>query len=160
MNWNLLKQWLLALSRKHDNYDYLSKFPILSGFSKHELFLFAQIVQERVFKEGEEIYQDQSPLAVLYLIKSGTVQIREEKEGQNRLLLRHRHQFIGIVDMYNDSKRHGDATALKDTVLLAVSHLDFQAFLKNNTSTGVKLLNNICKALSHYIISDTVPIEA
>jgi hypothetical protein len=54
--------------------------------------------------------------------------------------------------MYNENKRKGEAKATKDSTLLAISHLDFQTFIKANPKTGLKLLNNICKSLSHFII--------
>jgi signal-transduction protein with cAMP-binding, CBS, and nucleotidyltransferase domain len=159
MNWKNIGQWIISLIINRSNLDYLRKFPILNGFSTHELFLFSQIIQERHFKEGEIIYQEQFPLAVVYLISKGAIELTENYQSSSVPTVLHKHQFLGVVDMYNENRRQGEAIAIKDSTLLAVSHLDFSSFIKTNPSTGVKLLNNICQALSHYIFQQTKPIE-
>ncbi len=146
---------LRAVFIKPDRFDYLKKFPILDGFSRHELFLLSQILQERKFMAGEIVYDAQYPLAVIYLIAGGSIEIVEGDNELQKNVVLHKHQFLGIIDMYNENRRKGIARAVKDSTLLAVSHLDFQAFIKANPKTGVKLLNNICAALSHYIVNQS-----
>jgi len=153
------KSWIKSLLVKPDRYAYLKKYPILAGFTQYELFLLSQILQERKFKENEVVYGAQNPLAVIYLIASGSIEIDETANGQNIKTTLHKHQFLGIIDMYNENRRKGIARAVKDSTLLAVSHLDFQAFIKANPKTGVKLLNNICAALSHYIVNQSFSRE-
>jgi CRP-like cAMP-binding protein len=149
-----LKQWISSHLVSKDNLVYLLKFPLLKDFTRHELFLFFQNIQERNFKEGEIIYQEQFPLAVIYLIASGIIEIKENQANQEKSLILHKHQFFGIIDMFTENKRKGEAKALKDSVLLAVSHPDFQSFIKDNPRTGIKLLKNICQSLSHTITNE------
>jgi signal-transduction protein with cAMP-binding, CBS, and nucleotidyltransferase domain len=144
MTWNDIKQWIKSLLNKRKELEYLTHFPILDGFTRHELFLFSQIVQDRQFKQGEFVYREQYPLAVIFLIGKGSVEVREDNA---KPLILKKNQFIGIVDMYNENRRKGEARTLRDSTLYAISHLDFQAFIKINPRTGVKLLNNICLAL-------------
>ena len=158
MNWKNINQWLISLISKRKELDYLRKFPILSGFTNHELFLFSQMLQERHFKDGEVIYQEQLPLTVIYLILKGAVELTDNYQSIKPIIL-HKYQFLGIADMYNENKRQGEAIALKDTVLLAFSHLDYFSFIKTNHRTGVKLLNNICQALSHYILAPSKSMQ-
>lgn len=159
MDFQSFQTWIKSHFIKSDRFDYLKKFPILADFTKHEFFLFSQILQERRFKAGESVYDAQFPLAVVYLILSGTIEIEETENEQMTTVLFHKHQFIGIIDMYNENRRKGIAKAVKDSTLLAVSHLDFQAFIKANPKTGVKLLNNICASLSHYIVKQSFSRE-
>jgi len=159
MNWKNIGQWLVSLIVNSHDLDYLRKFPVLKGFSNHELYLFAQIVQERHFKEGELVYQEQFPLAVIYLISKGAVELTTDYHSSTGPVVLYKHQFLGIVDMYNENRRLSEAIAIKDTTLLAVSHLDFASFVKTNPAAGVKLLGNICQALSHYIFQQNKPIE-
>jgi CRP-like cAMP-binding protein len=137
-----------------EEYVMLSQFPILEGLTKHELYLFSQIVHERHFKEGEIIYQEKFPLAVIYLILSGSIEIKNKPDDPAGNVILRKHQFYGIVDMYNEKRRKGSATAKTDSTLLAVSNVDFQSFIVVNGKTGVKLMTNICKSLSHYIFQD------
>ena len=159
MQWKTISQWLLSLITNRKDLDYLRKFPILNGFTSHELFLFSQIVQERRFKEGEIIYQEQFPLAVIYLIASGAIELTDDYQRMNSPYILRKHQFLGVIDMYNENRRKGEAIAIKPTILLAVSHLDYESFIRFNPKAGVKLLNNICKALSHYIVQLDKPKE-
>jgi signal-transduction protein with cAMP-binding, CBS, and nucleotidyltransferase domain len=135
-------------------YSFLHQFPILEGLTNHELYMFSQIVHVRHFKEGDIIYQEQFPLAVIYLIQSGSISIENKPEDQSNNITLHKHQFYGIVDMYNEKRRQGKAIAKTDSVLLAISNVDFQSFLKMNPRAGVKLMSNVCKSLSNYIFQD------
>jgi CRP-like cAMP-binding protein len=135
----------------HKELDYLRKFPILNSMTNHELFLFNQITHKRSFKEGEIIYQEQFPLAVVYLILSGIIEIVNNPDDPDDNILLHKHQFYGIIDMYNEKRRKGIAIAKTDSILIAISYIDFQAFINDNPRAGVKLMSNICKSLSKYV---------
>lgn len=152
MPWNRFKLWFTSKLTGRSKYDYLRKFPILNDFTNHELFLFNQIVQERRFKEGELIYQEEFPLAVIYLISEGAIELKDNTDDQEPAVILDKNQFLGIVDMYTEIRRKGDAIALKNTKLLAISHLDFDAFVRLNPHTGAKLLKNACRILSRRII--------
>lgn len=151
MFWIKIKQFLSSLLYSSDKLDYLRHFPILKDFSNFELYLFSQIVHTRYFKKDETIFQEQFPLAVIYLIQSGAIEIKSQYNQDENPEVLHKNQFIGVIDLYDENKRKEEAKAVKDTVLLAISHIDFQTFVHSNPKTGVKLLNNICSALSHYI---------
>jgi CRP-like cAMP-binding protein len=142
-----LKNFLFS----HKELDYLRKFPILEGMTSHELYLFNQITHERIFKEGEIVYQEQFPLAVVYLILSGIIEIVNNPDDPDDNILLHKHQFYGIIDMYNEKRRKGIAIAKTDSKLIAISNIDFQTFLRSNPRAGVKLMSNICKSLSKYV---------
>jgi len=151
MFWTEVKLWFSTLLIKRSKLDYLRKFPILNDFTDHELFLFSQIVQERSFKEGELVYQEEFPLAVIYLVLKGAIELKDSSHEQVNSIILNTHQFLGIIDLYTENKRKGEARAIKDSIILAVSHLDFMTFIRTNPKTGVKLMNNICRALSHTI---------
>jgi CRP-like cAMP-binding protein len=157
MNCKKLHLVLKSLFFNPKDFDVLRKFPIFHDYTNHELYLFSQIVHERHFKEGEIIYQEQFPLAVIYLIKSGFIDIINNPEDPSDHVVLHKHQFYGIVDMYNEKRRKGLARAKTDSVLLAVSNIDFQSFIKANPKAGVKLMTNICRSLSHFIFQDHIP---
>lgn len=159
MQWKNIGHWLISVINKPKDLDYLRKFSIFKGFSNYELFLFSQILQERHFKEGEIIYQEQFPLTVIYLILSGVVELSDNYQNNGKPIVLHKNQFLGIADMYNENRRQGEAIAVKDTTLLAFSHLDYFAFIKANPSTGIKLLNNICGSLSLYILKPGDPAK-
>lgn len=151
MNTSMLKKWLLSLVASDAEIENLRKFAILKDFTNYELVLFQNIVHERHFKEGEYLYQGQYPLAVIYLIKKGAIEVKDNYHCEDKPVILSKHQFLGIVDMYNQNRRQGEAKAIKDSTVLAISYIDFDNFITQNSRTGVKLLNNVCKALSHFI---------
>ncbi|MFO7659365.1 MAG: cyclic nucleotide-binding domain-containing protein [Candidatus Cloacimonadaceae bacterium] len=148
MFWTKLTILLDAHLHGHSKYDYLRNFPLLCDFTNLELFLFSQIVQTRNFKQGEFIYQEEFPLAVIYLILDGAIELKEGSDRNAKTIILEKHQLLGVIDLYTETRRKGVAAASKDSVLLAVSHLDFNAFIKTNPRTGIKLLNNVCRIIS------------
>lgn len=148
MFWIKIKNWLDVHLHSQNRYDYLRKFPLLCDFTNLELFLFSQIVQTRNFKQGEFVYQEEFPLAVIYLILDGAIELKEGSDRNAQIILLEKYQLLGIIDLYTENRRKGIATAAKDSVLLAVSHLGFHSFIKSNPKTGIKLLTNICRIIS------------
>lgn len=152
MLWIKLKKWLDAFLHGKSKLEYLRSFPLLCDFSNLELFLFEQIVQTRHFKKGEFVYLEEFPLAVIYLVLDGAIEVKEGSDKNAKTIVLEKHQLLGIIDLYTENRRKGVAYAFKDSTLLAVSHLDFNAFIKSNPKTGIKLLNNICRILSCYYV--------
>lgn len=148
MFWTTIKNWLDVHMHGLSKYDYLRKFPLLCDFTNLELFLFSQIVQTRKFKKGEIVYQEEFPLAVIYLILDGAIELKEGSDNNANTLILEKYQILGVIDLYTENRRKGVARASKDSVLLAVSHLGFNSFIKSNPKTGIKLLNNICRIIS------------
>ena len=158
MFWNKIKLFFSSLMYNNNKLDYLRQFPILHNFSKFELFLFSHLIQIRHFKKDEIIFQEQFPLAVIYLVQSGAIEIYSHYDINEEPVVLTKNQFIGVIDLYDENRRKEEAKAIKDTVLLAISHIDFQKFIKANPRTGVKLLSNICGALSHFIFQKHKPV--
>ncbi len=152
MLWIKFKNWLDAFLHGRGKLDYLRNFPLLCDFSFLELFLFEQIINIRHYKKGEFIYQEEFPLAVIYLILDGAIEVKEGSDQNIKTIVLEKYQPLGIIDLYTENRRKGVAYALKDSTLLAVSHLDFNAFIRSNPKTGIKLLNNICRILSCYYV--------
>ena len=151
MDMHKLGTWLLSIFNKRTDISYLQKFPVLKCLKYHELHLFSQLLHERHYSEGEFIYKEDYPLAIIFLVLKGQVEVHESLNPDQTPLLLSRYHFLGIVDMYNQNKRKGTARAIKDSTLLAISRQDFEDFLFANPKTGVKILNNVCHSLSHYI---------
>jgi len=157
MFWIKVKQLFSSFLYNSNKLNYLRQFPILRNFSTFELFLFSHLIQTRHFKKDEIIFQEQFPLAVIYLIQSGAIEIRSRYDLNEEPVILTKHQFIGVIDLYDENRRKEEAKAVKDTILLAISHIDFQKFINANPRTGVKLLSNICGALSHFIFQKHKP---
>ncbi len=149
---------LTHLNKKPD-FSRLREYPMLKDLNDHELKMFSQLILEREYKEGEYIFKQDFPVAAIYLIHSGLIQIHAHDDPEASPILLHPHQFIGILDMYNQNKRRGTARVVKDSVLATISRQDFMNFIHNNPKAGVKILNRICEAYSHYIYHLQEPQE-
>lgn len=159
MNWQKLINWLKALLGSHKELDYLRKFSLLKDFTGRELYLFSQLLHHRNYKEGEFLYKEDYPLAVIYLILKGEIEVHDNQASNISNVLLHHHQFLGIVDMYNENRRNGSAKAMRDSEVLALSRQDFHDFIKKNPHTGVKMMDNIASILSRYIAQMSKPLE-
>jgi CRP/FNR family cyclic AMP-dependent transcriptional regulator len=159
MNWQKLLTWLKRLIGSHSELAYLRKFTLLKDFSDRELYLFSQLLHRREYKAGEFLYREDYPLAVIYLILKGEIDVQDNQASNISNVVLHKHQFLGIVDMYNDSRRNGSAKAMTDSEVLALSRQDFRDFIKSNPHSGVKLMDNIANILSRYIAQTSQTIE-
>ncbi len=154
MSWKDIGKWLKSRGKGKDQFKGMRNSAILQDLTEYELFLFSQIVHDRKFTKGESIFEQDVPLAVFYMVSSGEVELQETAStGQSSCRISP-NEVLGIIDMYVQNRRLASARATKDTYLQAVSHLDFEFFVKSNPKTGVKLLNNMCRLISRKALSD------
>lgn len=153
----ILKKYILSFVYNKKELDQLNQFPLFDGLTYHELSLLEHLIQKRIFKQGEYIYKEQFPLATLYLICEGEVDIRNGYHLINESQVLKKNQLMGIIDMFNQGRRTGEAIALKDTTILAISHLDLKNYIQQNPRSGNKILLNICTILSRFIYTAHQP---
>ena len=132
----------------------LKEFAFLKNLSKRELSLFRNLLMRRDFKKGEVIFKEGYPHAVLYLLTKGEVEIFLEKENENQVLASVTpYSEFGEIGLFIDSKRTASARCLANTSMFAISKSDFQVFVKNYPSVGIKILYNLGINLSKTIVN-------
>jgi CRP-like cAMP-binding protein len=144
MSNNFFKKILKKTSKKLDDFTFLNKVEILKNLSKSELSLFAKLFLIRKFEQGEIIFRETYPHVVLYIIKSGEVEIFLENTENNIVISQlSEASHFGEIGLFAEVNRIASAKATKETTLYAVTKNDFRRFVRKNPATGIKLLYNL-----------------
>lgn len=107
---------------------FLKRIPIFSNIHGEGLKRIADIAQEKVYEAGKVVFQENEMGDVLYIIKSGAVQIYKVLgSGQEKTLaVLHTQAFFGEMSLLDDSPRSASARAAQDSTLLAVDKESFK----------------------------------
>ena len=137
------------LFKSKSDISHLARIELFKELNKIELLNISKYLIERHFKKNEMIYRENYPHVVLYLIKSGQVEIFLEQTTQNKVfavLTENKH--FGEIGLFNESTRITSAKALTDCTLYAISKYDFVKFISKFPGTGIKLLFKLAEGIS------------
>jgi CRP/FNR family transcriptional regulator len=140
-------QWFKSLFTSKDTHHSLRGFMLFRDLSAHDLALVSEYLHERVFRAGEAVFEEGYPLEVVYLVKSGEVEVSGGSQSGTSVKLG-AYDIIGLIDLFKGKKRLNSAKAISDLTLLAVSATDFRELVSRNPALGVKLLSACCEYLA------------
>lgn len=145
---------LLSIFRTEEDVHRLKKQDILNQLNLFELKNLSRHLIERHYKAGEIIYRENYPHVVLYMVKSGQVEIYlESAENNENLGILKEHEHFGEIGLFNDTNRITSARALSDCHLYAISKYDFIRFISKYPGTGVKILFKLAEGISLDVVS-------
>jgi uncharacterized membrane protein YdbT with pleckstrin-like domain len=110
---------------------FLKKIHLFHGLADEELAMVADQLQELPYTTGDVIYRQAQKADNFYLIYTGTVRIatlQKGKEISSSILVAN--DYFGHLDLMERRSRTGTATAMKDTLLLALSKDNFNKLRK------------------------------
>lgn len=121
---------------------FLQSCDLFSYCRADEVLRIAGIAQERRFRAGEKIYEQNGPADFLYCVVQGEVSLRDRRGERLAGLL---HTF-GVSDILCGRLRGEDAVARLDSLLLAIEADDLFDLLSNNIE--------IVRALFRHLLQD------
>ncbi|MCD4829794.1 MAG: cyclic nucleotide-binding domain-containing protein [Candidatus Cloacimonetes bacterium] len=136
-----------------------SKFPVLKqvGFlqqlSGHERALFSHSLDRRDFRDGEWVFHQGFPQAVLFIVATGEVEIVLESAATQPAVLDTLGpaSFFGETGLFIETQRTAGVRAKGNATLLAISQEDFNHFVQLNPRAGIKLLYGLGRRLSEML---------
>ncbi|MCD4651194.1 MAG: cyclic nucleotide-binding domain-containing protein [Candidatus Cloacimonetes bacterium] len=136
-----------------EEYYFLRNISFLKKLHRLELKLFSKLLNKRVFQPGEYIFKQGYPVAVLYMIKEGKIEIVLEKKDNVVILTSlDKYCFFGEPALFVETQRTASARAAVKSTLYAVSKKDFQEFIATHPKIGGKILFELGKRLSQMVI--------
>ena len=94
---------------KSQKKDVIKDVKFLQGLSESEKNKFSHLYYERNYSKGEYLFKEDFPHAVLYIIKSGSVEIFiHSKNEKIKLAELHEGDFLGEIGLFIDSSRTAD----------------------------------------------------
>jgi CRP-like cAMP-binding protein len=130
---------------------FLKKVSFMRALTDREIALFSKYLHVRHFAQGEFIFKEDYPQVVLYFIKQGEIELLPHQELKEPNVKLAKFQYVGIEELFLNSKRWCSAIAKTDCVLLGISKFDFKAVIKKNPRLGIKILYGICTSFSRYL---------
>lgn len=133
---------------------FLQNISFLRQLDRYELKLFARLLNSRLFKAGEYIFHENYPIAVMYIVADGEVDIILENDPQEAIILSTYYKFghFGEMGLFIETNRTASARAKTDSVLYAVSKKDFEHFIQISPKIGVKILFELAVQLSNMVV--------
>jgi len=133
------------------------------------LELVASICQERTYGRGDVIFAENGLSDELYIIASGTVEIRvhpsmigmDDSQGEQVIAVLRRGQNFGEVALLDEGRRTASAVAVEsNTRLIVISRDKIITMCENVPKLGYLLMRNLASDLANKIRKTDIDIRA
>jgi CRP/FNR family transcriptional regulator, cyclic AMP receptor protein len=131
--------------------DFLKQVTLFEEFSQAELARLARSAHERSYRDGESIYQQGTPGAALFLVRSGVVEIlRRKRNGEevSVLLLEPPASFAEQAALGADVVRWTSARAHGPVSLVAIGSSDLDALGRTFPLLANKILQKLAQIMA------------
>lgn len=121
----------------------LKHAPLFSALSQEELLKLDALITEHHFSAGDAILWEGDRPDWFYIVKEGRVKIVKYTSSGKELIVAvfTPPGIFGEIAVFDGRPYPASATALEDTTLLAIKRDDFLAFLSQNPSVALKIIN-------------------
>jgi len=137
-----------SLMKKKDQtrIDLISKIPIFQELSQRELRTVSEILFDRTYEAGEDIFLTDQPGAAMFIITSGRVRILvESSDDTEETILAELEEgdFFGEIALLDNSPRSATARAVTKTELLAIFRADLDKLTMNEPYIAARIMKQL-----------------
>jgi CRP/FNR family transcriptional regulator len=132
------------------NEEALARVDLFSTLDKKDLKALAKSCQDRSYSAGSAIISQGDSGVGLYVITSGSVQIRQATDPDREeedLGTVGPGQVIGEMSLLDDLPRSATVVAVDDVTALVLPVWEFRTFLRDNPDVALKLLSVLSRRL-------------
>ena len=132
--------------RGRDLVDFLKHVSLFTDLAHGDLRQLARIVHERVYQDGEIIFEQGTPGAALYLLRGGTVEIvRKRRNGEEipLAMLEPPASFEELAAVGVEVVHWASARARGPVTLVAIGRSDLDALSSNFPRLAIKILRKL-----------------
>lgn len=127
----------------------LKNIPIFHELTRKEILEVDELLHERVYEQGEIVFEQGDPGHGIYIIVSG----RLRADPCHELLKKTNLEFgpgdlVGELTLFDEGPRAATVVAAERTVTVALFQAEFSALLTKNKDIGVKVLMQVARILS------------
>jgi signal-transduction protein with cAMP-binding, CBS, and nucleotidyltransferase domain len=127
-----------------EDISFLKTVPLFKGLSDRSLSKIATIIYKKTYHEGENIYAPAQEANLLYIVKSGVVNI--ECRGTKSVL--GEGSFFGELSLIEFRNHEGIAKASKDSLLYLVYRVKFDDLVESDAHIGLRIMKNLSRILA------------
>ena len=137
-----------------DLMDFLKQVPLFEDLAQGDLKRLARVVHERVYRDGEIIFEQGTPGAALYVLRSGMVEIlRKKRDGEEipLAMLEPPASFEELAAVGAEVVHWASARAHGPVSVVAIGRSDLDALSRNFPSLANKILMKLARVISAQI---------
>lgn len=122
-------------------FEELRKLFLFQTLTKEEVGQVADILHERKIFNGDKIFSEKDEGDTMYVLKSGSVSISKQKEGEvKEVVTLNAGGTFGEIALFGYVLRTASAVAKEDVVILEIHRNEFVDFISSHSAIGVKIL--------------------
>lgn len=130
----------------------LRELPLFSDFSEAEAKIFAELMEEEEYKEGDVIFDEKTPSCALFFIFSGRVGTFKSGPGAgNYLTILEKKDMFGEVSFIDQKAPPASAKALANTYLGKFTTQQFAKIQWENPPLGFEFLLRLVQEISRRV---------
>ena len=128
----------------------LKRLNLFSDLNSSALLELSALFREKVFKEGEIVFDEDSIGNSMMIITSGEVRVsqKSDPDSEEALIVLKKGDLFGEMGLLEDRPRSATVIAHTNVVMLEINRNDFLEFLKNEPEAGVIILMKLARILS------------
>jgi len=137
--------------RGRDLVDFLKEVSLFTDLAQGDLRRIARIVHERVYRDGEFIFEQGTPGAALYVLRGGMVEIlRKKRDGEEipLAMLEPPASFEELAAVGAEVVHWASARAHGPVSVVAIGRSDLDALSHNFPSLANKILMNLAQVIA------------
>jgi len=143
---------LFGTSANRKRVEMLRKLDVFSDLNFTEALEVDELLHERVYEQGEIIFQDGDIGHGIFVVVSGKVRVNPSHELLKEAVLEFGPgEMLGELTLFEEAPRFVTAVAMERTVMVALLRAEFSSLLTRNTKIGVKILVRLCSTLSRRV---------
>ena len=130
------------------NHDILKKVPLFEGFTDADLKAVAAQATEKDLIAGESVFDEGSPALALYIVRSGTIEIKKRgSDDEQKIATFASGSIFGEMAMLDRAKRAAGAVAKENSKIVEISYENLEQVLQSNKEAGYKFYRTVALTL-------------
>jgi CRP/FNR family cyclic AMP-dependent transcriptional regulator len=142
--------------------DILKSMEIFADLEYQPLYELSQLFVEKIYNEGETIFEEDSIGTTMMVITSGKVRIsqRPDPQTEEALIMLKKGDVFGEMALLEEMPRSATAIAHTNVIILEIRREDFLNFVEVHPKYGIKILLRLSKILSSRLRETDLKLKA
>ena len=129
---------------------FLKGLDIFSGVDSHALGELSSLFEEKIFHQGETVFEEESIGNSMMILTSGEVRVSQTSDSnmEEALIILKAGDLFGEMALIDDLPRSASIFAHTDVVIFEISRSNVLNYIKNDCKNGIVMLLKLAKILS------------
>lgn len=140
----------------------LKGLDVFSGIEYHALMNLSKLFEEKIYNQGEIIFNEGSIENSMMVITSGEVRVSQTPDSntEEALIILKEGDLFGEMALIDDLPRSATTIANTNVIIFEISRSNFLNFIKTDPESGVRILLKLAKILSSRLRETDTKLKA